>query len=354
MLLVDGPPLSDPSRFEYRFGYFLPWKNALVPEIAANFGDVTCFEASNPGAILARTFDVARCLKLWDADLLHCHLPLASIVGRFAGALARVPVVTTEHNLYERYHPATRTASLALWRLQRHVIAVSNEVAASVKHHAGDRVPVRVIRNGVTLSRFRRDNHDAARVRASLGIAVDAPVVGTVAVFRVQKRLDSWLAAARRIRNRHPKVEFLIVGDGPLKKDVEGWVASHGLADCVKLTGLLEDVRPVLSAMDVYMMSSDFEGLPIALLEAMAMELVPVATGVGGIPEVLGPGSGGGVVPKGDIDALARAVETLLELPRSERRVRGEAARRRVAEGFSSDRMMREIEEVYREVLGIA
>lgn len=352
MLLVDGPPHSDPNRFEYRFGYFLPWKNAVVPEIAANFGDVTCFEARSSGAILARTLDVARCLKSWDADLLHCHLPLASIVGRMAGALAGVPVVTTEHNLHERYHPVTRAASLALWRMNRRVIAVSHEVAASIEQHAGTRVPVRVVQNGVPLKRFRREDHDAAKVRAELGIAGDAPVVGTVAVFRTQKRLDSWLEVARRIHRSHPKAHFVIVGDGPLRKDVEAIVRQFDLSQCVKLTGLQRDVRPLLAAMDVFLMSSDFEGLPIALLEAMAMSVVPVATAVGGIPEVLVATSGGRTVPRGDLDSLTTAVQEVLDLATEERAGRGAAARRRVAEAFSADRMMRDIERVYEEVLG--
>jgi glycosyltransferase involved in cell wall biosynthesis len=351
MLLVDGPPLSDPNRFEYRFGYFLPWKNALVPDIAANFGDVACFSASNPGAILARTFDVARCLEEWDADLIHCHLPLASIVGRLAGAIAKVPVVTTEHNLYERYHPVTRLASLATWRLHHGVIAVSHEVAASIARHAGKTVPIRVVQNGLSVGRFRREEHDGAAARAAIGVEPDAPLVGTVAVFRVQKRLDSWLLVADRVRRRHPRARFVIVGDGPLKKEVQAGIDRLGLADCVKLTGLLDDVRPLLAAMDVYLMSSDFEGLPIALLEAMAMQVPPVATAVGGIPEVLSRDAGGTVVPKGDVAGLASGVEALLEVTETERRARGAAARQRVVEAFSSDRMMREIEGVYDEVL---
>lgn len=352
MLLVDGPRLSDPAAFEYGFGYFLPWKNAVVPEISKHFGEVKCFEAASPGAILGRTLDVALYLKKWRADILHCHLPLASIVGRLAGAAIGVPVITTEHNVQERYHPVTRVASHATWRLQRQVIAVSDEVATSIARHAGTRVPIRVVQNGVTLHRFRRQNYDTESARQALRIPRGAPVVGTVSVFRTQKRLDLWLEVARQIRERHPDVRFVIVGDGPLKSDVEGSITRLGLSECVTLTGLREDVRPMLAAMDVYLMSSDFEGLPIALLEAMAMEIPPVATAVGGIPEVLVPGGGGLVAPKGDVAALATLVDTVLRLSEEERRARGAAARARVAEGFSSERMMRETERIYREVAG--
>jgi glycosyltransferase involved in cell wall biosynthesis len=157
MLLVDGPPRSDPSRYEYGFGYFLPWKNAVVPDIAAHFGDVTCFAAKGPAGILARTPEVARHVRAWGTDIIHCHLPLASIVGRLAGAMTGVPVVTTEHNLQERYHAVTRLASHATWGLQYEVIAVSAEVSASIARHAPGGVPVEVVRNGVHPDRFRRE-----------------------------------------------------------------------------------------------------------------------------------------------------------------------------------------------------
>jgi glycosyltransferase involved in cell wall biosynthesis len=187
-------------------------------------------------------------------------------------------------------------------------------------------------------------------VRASLGIAPGALVVGTAAVFRAQKRLDLWLEVARRVRQRRADVEFVIAGDGPLRRDVENKVVELGLERFVKLPGLLSDVRPLFAATDVYLMSSDFEGLPIALLEAMAMEIVPIATSVGGIPEVLADGSGGVVVPKGDVAALSEAVEETLALPVERRRALGALARRRVVDAFSTDRMMREIERVYERV----
>jgi L-malate glycosyltransferase len=350
MLLVDGPRLSDPDSFEYGFGYFLPWKDAVVPDIAKHFGEVKCFRATNAAAILGRTPEVTRYLKAWRADLLHCHLPLASIVGRFAGAAAGVPVITTEHNLQERYHPVTRVASHATWRMQRQIIAVSDEVASSIARHAGTRVPIRVVRNGVTLDRFRREEQDGRAARRELGFPGDSEVVGTVSVFRTQKRLDLWLEVAKRLHDARPQTRFVIVGDGPLRSEVEDGIGRLGLSDSVVLTGLRDDVRPLLAAMDVYLMSSDFEGLPVALLEAMAMEVPPVATAVGGIPEVLGPASGGLVAPKGDVESLAAHVTAVLGLTAEERRTRGAAARARVAERFSSDRMMREIETIYREV----
>ncbi|HKY37045.1 MAG TPA: glycosyltransferase [Polyangiaceae bacterium] len=349
MLLADGPRLSDPARIVYGFGYFLPHKDALVPELKRQFGHVVCFPATNAGAMFAQTARVAAHLRHWRADLVHCHLPLAGAVGRLAGLAARVPVVYTEHNAIERYHTATRLAARATWRLQRRVIAVSSDVAASISRAFGGAVPVQVVLNGVSLDRFVRGDFDGDRdrVRRELGIAPEHVVIGSVAVFRKQKRLDLWLEVARRVLDETPHARFLLVGDGPERQLVERRVSELGLSGRVLLPGLQTDVRPYLAAMDVYLMTSDFEGVPLALLEAMAMQLTPVVTDAGGMPEMIQSGTNGIVLPRGDVASLAREVQALLAGGADRRHGYGEAARQRVRDRFSTRRMMSEIEQIY-------
>jgi len=334
----------------YEVGYFLPWKNALVEPIRSAGAPVTCFPARTGAGVVLRAPAVASHLRSREIDLVHCHLPLAGVAGRLAGRLAHVPVVYTEHNVMERYHPLTRLANLWTWRLQEQVVAVSAEVAGSIARHAGSAVPVRVVTNGVPVDRLRPDPEAGAAVRGRLGIPAGAPVVGQVAVFRRQKRLDLWLRAAEAVRRRHPDARFLLVGDGPLRSEVETLARGPALEGAVHLPGLQEEVGPYLAAMDVLMVSSEFEGLPLVVLEAMAMEVPVAATAVGGIPEAVADGETGRLVPAGDAGALAAAVAGLLadaEL----RRALGRAARRRVAERFSTERMVVELETLYREVL---
>jgi L-malate glycosyltransferase len=347
MLLTDGPESSNPEQFSYGFGYFLPHKRALVPELENKFGHVVCFPATSAPAMLAQVRRLARHLVDWKADLVHCHLPLAGVVGRLAGKLARVPVVYTEHNVLERYHPATRLAARATWSLQRHVIAVSADVKQSISRHFGERVPVRVIRNGVSLQRFSRQRLDGGALRTQLGLKPHDVVIGNVAVFRKQKRLDLWLAAAKIVTERRADARFLLVGDGPLREQVHQQVQELGLAERVILPGLQDNVGPYLAAMDVYFMSSDFEGVPIALLEAMAMELPPVVTRAGGIPEVVEHERSGYLLPRGDVEGLAAALTALVEAGPARRSLLGSHARERVQTEFSTGRMMKEIEEVY-------
>lgn len=334
----------------YGVGYFLPWKDALEEPLRRAGVEVVRFTARGAAGMLGRVPRIAGFLRSWRADLLHCHLPLAGVAGRLAGRLAGVPVVYTEHNLMERYHPWTRRANLWTWGLQERVVAVSAEVAESIERHAGSRVPVRVVRNGVPVARLERDPEAGAAVRRRFGIRREVPVVGQVAVFRRQKRLDLWLETAREILRRLPEARFLLVGDGPLRGEIESLARELGLEEAVCFAGLQDDVRPFLSAMDLLLVTSEFEGLPLVLLEAMALELPVVATAVGGMPEVVLDRETGRLVPFArPAEAAAAALEILADPAR--RAAMGSAARRRVAREFGTERMLAELESLYREVV---
>ena len=350
MLLAEGLAVADRNRFTYGYGYFLPWKDAVVPALDAQGADVVCLEASDNTRILLAARRVAKHLRTWGADVVHAHLPIAGIVARLAGRLAGVPVVYTEHNLMERYHPLTRRLNLATWGQQAQALAVSGDVEDSIRRHAGDRVPVRTVLNGVNTRSYDPANHDGAAVRAEWGIPADAPVVGTVAVFRMQKRLDYWLDVARQVSNVIPETHFLLVGDGPLRAEVEAGIRERGLESVVHLAGLQEETRPYFAAFDVYLMTSQFEGLPIALLEAMAMAVPPVVTAVGGVPELVENGRNGYLHPFAACGSLAEDVIGLLR-DEVHRDALGTVARRTVVDGFSMERMQGELESIYERVI---
>jgi glycosyltransferase involved in cell wall biosynthesis len=349
-LLLETLKNGDRQGFEYLYGYFLPWKNALVSSLEGEGASVACFGARNNLSILMSARRVARHLRGCGADVLHCHLPIAGVVGRLAGKLARVPVVYTEHNRMERYHPLTRRLNLSTWGWQQQVIAVSADVAESVHRHITSPVPLEVVLNGVDVRAFDRSLGDGSALRRSLGIDADAPVVGTVAVFRTQKRLGDWLEAARLLRGSHGRTHFVVVGDGPLRSELQARASALGLSDVVHWVGLQSDVRPYLAAMDAYMMSSIVEGLPIALLEAMSMRCAVVVTAVGGIPELVRDGYNGVLVPAERPDLLARAAARVLSAPGLIASL-GEAARRTVEERFSIRRMTERLEGTYADVV---
>lgn len=354
-LLVDGLRHADRERFEYAYGYFLPAKDQLARELAELGARVERFDARGSAGVLLRVPEVRRFLGRWGADVLHCHLPISGVAGRLAAGAIGVPVVYTEHNLIERYHPATRWANLATWGRQDRVVAVSEEVAGSIRRHAGEAVPVEVVVNGVDCERFRPDPDLRRRVRERLELPPDAPVIGQVAVFRSQKRLDLWLEAAARVREARPDARFVLVGDGSERRAVERRAERLGLGPlsegALRLPGLQEEVPPFYAALDLYLVSSDYEGLPVALLEAMASGLPVVSTAVGGVPEVVRDGVDGLLVPPGDPGALAAAALRLLD-DRGERERLAAAARGRVAASFSTERMIRRLEAIYGVVAG--
>jgi len=349
ILLVHALRYSDRDRFEYECAYMLPHKNALVAELEALGAPVHLVPGLSKAELLTASWRLSRLIREREIDLIHAHLPVAGIVARFAGALSRVPVVYTEHNLNEHYRCGSRWGNRVTWRMNDAVAAVSQPVAESIARTMPTRaqVPVRTILNGVDCDQFR-DLPGGGETRTALGIDADAPVVINVAIFRRQKRLDLWLEAARKIHAALPEVQFILVGDGPMRAEVESWVQSKGLRDRVHLVGLQEDVKPYLAAADLFLLTSDFEGLPLAVIEAMAAGLPVVATRAGGLPGLVGEeGEVGGILlDKGDVPGCAEAVVGLLgDRPRLA--MIGKTGRARVRRHFSAERMVHEYEDMY-------
>ncbi|REJ77048.1 MAG: glycosyltransferase [Acidobacteria bacterium] len=329
--------------------YFLPWKDALVAEIAASGAPVQCLGARSSLGLLLRAGRVRRWIRASGLDLLHCHLPLAGVAGRLAARGLGVPLVYTEHNLQPRYRRATRALSRTTWGLQDQVVAVSEEVAASIRQHLGDRVPVQVVLNGIDVERFAAATA-SAELRAELGLEEGAPVIGAACVFRRQKRLDLWLEAAAHIHRRRPQTRFLLVGDGPLLSEVEATARQLGLESALRLPGLQPDITGHLALMDVFLISSDFEGLPLALLEAMAAGVPVVATAAGGIPQVLRGDLAESLCPLGDADALAARVLERLDHPERSA-VLASLGQQRVRADHSVERMTTELDQIYRRLV---
>nr|WP_281720363.1 glycosyltransferase [Nitrosomonas nitrosa] len=350
VLLVEMAQHLDPSRYSMSVGYFLPQRSMMVTSLEECGVGVHCFGSRTRGGMFASIPAVVREVTRVRPHIIHCHLPLAGVVGRVAGLLTGVPVIYTEHNLIEHYHPLTRALSQATWKMQRQVIAVSQEVRASIQRNMWSSVPAEVIQNAVSFARLQYSIEARVAIRRELGIPEEGPVVGTVAVFRPAKRLDIWLDIAQRLLRPVPDCHFIMVGWGPLEYEVRSARERLGLERRLHLVGPQSDVARYLSAMDLFMLTSDFEGLPVALLEAMAMRLPVVATRVGGVPEVVEHGFSGWTVERGDAEAILTRVQELLADPARLRQF-GSRGRQIAEERFSIARYIADIERVYREVI---
>lgn len=348
-LLVETLKYHNKDYFNFQFLYFLPWKNQLVADLQINGGTVTCMPAGSNFAMLLKIPALVRWLKQEQVDLVHAHLPWAGIVARVACKLAGVPLLYTEHNVQERYHWSTRLLNKLTFSWQTKVIAVSADVARSIKEHIGNKVPVQIVHNGIDTTRFQR-NREASRIkRIELGIDINAIVVGTIAVFRHQKRLDLWLRAFAEVSRSTPNLQGIIVGDGPLKAVLLDVAEQLNIEGRIHFVGIQTDTPLWLSVFDIFMMSSDFEGLPLALLEAMSSGCCIVATEAGGVPEVVVHQKQALLAPVGHLPALVDN----LRLACSEQGLRiqiSTSARERAVLHFSLTSMVNTLETLYTSV----
>ncbi|MHB1127623.1 MAG: GT4 family glycosyltransferase PelF [Bacillota bacterium] len=290
-------------------------------------------------------------------QIVHTHGIKAGLVGRWAAARAGVPaVVATVHNfLYgEKVPPWRRAAYTAAQRwLARgtdHFITVSQALAGEITRKEGA-PPERVstIYNGIDLGRFQMII-DYARKKQELGLQVKAPVVGTVARLIPQKGVDCFLRAALIVKFFMPDVQFLIVGDGPQRQELEEEARSMNLAHDVVFTGFRSDVPQILPLLNVFVAPSLSEGLSIATLEAMAARRPVVASAVGGLKEIVIPGRTGLLVEPNDPEALADAVLGLLKSPRKAQAY-GTSAREMVEQKFQVQTMVKQTENIYERLI---
>jgi L-malate glycosyltransferase len=370
MLLPETLKVHDREQFEFHFAYFLPWKDAMVPAIEALDATVVCFKANNNLQMFRKVNAISRYVKEHKIDVIHSHLPWAGVIARLVGKKTGVPVVYTEHNKWERYHKATYWLNKLSFSWQDVAVAVSDDVQQSIRSNAGgtdfqeldlskvnaDLKPVTKIKgnkpyllnilNGVNTTHFERDQDAGMGIRHELGIPADAPVIGTVAVFRFQKRLDLWIEVAAEILKKVPEAHFIIVGDGPLKNELLAKRAELGIEGRIHMTGVKTDVKPYFSAMDIFMMASIFEGLPIALLEAMSCSCAVISTKAGGVGEVIEDGKSGLLV---EVDEYMKLTDVCLDMILNPRRRSqlAEGARMRVQKDFSIKTMASQLEQLY-------
>jgi glycosyltransferase involved in cell wall biosynthesis len=350
MLLQEILPEHDQNTFEFHFIYFLPWKNQMVSGIEQNGGKVVCMSAKNNIEIMLKAGDVIQYIKQHDIRLIHCHLPWAGFLGRYIHFRTKLPVLYTEHNIQERYHWITKWLNKASFNRQTAVIAVSDDVESSIRKTIQPRIPIHTILNGVNTSTFIHQADGRAEIRKQLGLEENHILIGVIAVFRFQKRLTEWIEVFSEIHAQNPNVRGCIIGDGILKNEIVEKLKEKRMEDFIFMPGLQTNVKPWLSAMDIFMMSSSFEGLPIALLEAMSMGCAIVSTDAGGIKQVIRNGVDGYTVSVEDWRKLSELC-LMLANDNTLRRKMGERARERTLEAFSLGTMAKETEQLYKQVI---
>jgi glycosyltransferase involved in cell wall biosynthesis len=238
-------------------------------------------------------------------------------------------------------------------RLVGGFIAVSDKVEKAMLQTIGPiQDKITVICNGVDVKRYHRPV-DKIGVRDQLGLKADADLISVVATLKEQKGHRYLVEALPSIVPQHPDLHVLFIGDGELREELQAQVERLNLGDHVHFLGNRSDVPELLAASDLFVLPSLWEGLPMALLEAMASGLPIVATEVSGTVQAMIPNETGILVPPGDAQQLAQAIEQLFSDP-AQAQAMGAAARRRVQEEFSAQKQADEHLALYRHLLNRA
>jgi glycosyltransferase involved in cell wall biosynthesis len=347
-LLVSAAPYLNRSEFHYEVAYLLPHKNALAYDLQQAGIRTHCLDG---GAGFRWVLPLRKLLREGNFDLLHVHSPLAAIGARVFGP-NRLPIVYTEHISWDSYHPATRVMNLMTYARNDHVFAVSDDVRDSVRFPVAlrfiPRPALETLYHGLDLSSIHKWS-SADGVRNEFGIPREAPLVATVANFKTHKGYPYLLKAAVKVRQEIPNVRFLLVGTGPIEREIRRRAQSMGLEGTLIFTGFRDDAPRISAASDVFALASIHEGLSIALVEALALGTAAVVTNTGGLAEVVEDGREGLVVPVGDSDALARGITRLIKDEPLRRRL-GERGKRRAGD-FDIRNSVTRVEQVYKELL---
>lgn len=291
-------------------------------------------DPSGDARVLMRTLRLVRDL---DVDVVICHGSKAGFIGRAVGLITGRPIIYRQASLPFLKRVQGRKASL-YWALDfaakwfgGHVVTLTDYARHQTLAHKlvrPDRISV--IRTGVDIDRFRPAEDRAARIRA-LGLDPDRPVVGWIGRIEPQKAPLDYVDTLRRVAGRHPEAQFVLAGDGRLRGEVEAALAAAGLSDRVAMLGWQSAPEQVLQALDVYVLTSHWEGLPLTLLEAMACGCCCLSTDVDGCAEAIEDGVSGRLVAAGATEDLASALDDVLRDPGLRRRYAGAARQRTVA-----------------------
>ncbi|MDP8235177.1 MAG: glycosyltransferase [Candidatus Erginobacter occultus] len=281
-------------------------------------------------------------------DVIQTHLFSSHLWG-WAAALffPRVRLLRTEHNMSEWKNPLRRALDFLLSFRTDRFIAVSAPVRQSLISRCRiDPGKVEVIVNGLNTDRLRPGS-DPESFWRELKLPAAAKIVVTAAALTPKKGHRYLLAAAELVVSRRADAYFLLLGEGELRGELEKEIRERGLAGRVLLLGSRPDAVEIIGRGDLFLLSSIREGLPISLLEAMALKRPVVATSVGGCPDLINDGENGLLVPPRDGNELAGAIEKVLNHPELGERL-GKAAGKTVAAGYGMRGMIDAYENLYR------
>ena len=311
----------------------------------------------NPVKDFLALIQLTKLMRGGGYQIVHTHSSKAGILGRWAAKFAGVPVIVhTVHGWghHDRQHPLVRAYYIILEKItlpitDKLIAVTGKDIEKGLRDGIGRAENYTVIRSGIELDRFGHPQVARAETRAAWGIPQDVPLIGSVTRLSPQKAPLDFVRAAAIVARQYPAAWFMMVGDGPLRAEVEALAAEVGIAERLVLTGLRRDVPELMAAFDIFVLSSLWEGLPRVLPQAMATGLPVIVTACDGSAEAVASGVNGFLVPPGEPQSLAQQVLVLLDNPALIAQM-GAAGRQRAQE-FSDQGMVAAIANLYQELL---
>lgn len=308
-----------------RFNVFLftAGKGLLLREASAIKGLTivrsTSLECSiNPAKDLLALIEICRFIKKKNIDIVHTHSSKAGILGRWAARFAGAKVILhTVHGWsFNDFQPQLlRFLFLALEsitaRFTHKLIVVSDyDRQKGLRHHIGNNCKYALIRYGIDYPQFSISGQN---IGEALGIRSGELVVGTVSCFKPQKSPQDFVKLASMVKQRIPHVKFIMVGDGKLRPAIEKLISKLNLSSSLILLGWRSDIPQIMQLLDVFVLTSLWEGLPISVLEAMVSSKPVLATDTGGISEIIEEGKTGFLVSPFDMYKMSEKLVSLLK-----------------------------------------
>lgn len=308
----------------------------------------------SPVRDLIATWQLYRMLRKRRYDIVHMHTSKIGILGRIAAKMASVPhIIHTAHGwgFHEYMAGWLRRFYITLEKFvlpfTNQLVSVSDETTrVGLEAGIGNPDNYMLIRSGIPTDTFFADKKLGAATRAALGIEPDRIVIGTVGRLSPQKNPLDFVRIAETICAKHERVHFLSVGEGPLRPRVENAIRKAGLEDRVTLLGLRTDVPNLMRTMDLYIMTSLWEGLPRVVVQALATGVPVISYDVAGTKEIVREGKNGFLVPSGDWQALAERIDRVLK----DDALRDDLLRTCANEfdtSFTEKKMIADLEELY-------
>ena len=309
----------------------------------------------NPIVNLKAVADLRRIMVEGKYDIVHTHSSVAGIVGRLAALAAGIPVILHHVHgwgLHDGMSALTRRLYLTLEQFcakftDRIITVSAPDIQKGLNQGIGTKDKFTLINNGIDLEKFRQ-KVDVRQVRSELGLDPDGKVVGMVGRLDEQKNPLDLIRTAAIVTKSYPNVQFLIIGDGSLRPDCERLIKELNLSDRFFLLGFRDDVPRILPIMTITAMSSLWEGLPLAFLEAMSAGKPIVANDIDGASDVVVNGETGFLVPARQPELMADRILTLLK-DETLCNTMGRVAQER-SEYFSLPRMLGKVESLYKEM----